>query len=204
MKPQVNKNHYNFESYESEARFTSYFHQVKAVNMLCPESLLEVGKGSGFFTALIRNMGVNVCTLDLAFDLKPTVVGSVLNLPFPDSSLDACVAFQMLEHIPFDEFGTAISELMRVSKKGIAISLPDFGNIGIVLSIPYTRKLHFSHRALPIRPKHRFDGEHYWEINKSEYPLKRILRVIEQAGFVCQKTWLNPYNPYHRFFVIKK
>lgn len=204
MNIQVSKDHYDFTKYESEARFTSYYYQVKSVLELKPGTVLEIGCGSGVFLSLLKNYGLTAYSADLDVSLKPTVSASILDLPIKDSSIDVVAAFQILEHLPFDSFSRCLSELYRVSKIGAVISLPDFGNFGLVLSVPYVRRLAFSFHLLPFLPGHKFDGEHYWEINKRNYPLKKIISIIDGAGFRCIDTYLNPYNPYHRFFVLKK
>jgi len=33
----------------------------------------------------------------------------------------------------------------------------------------------------------KFDGEHYWEIGKTEYPLSKIINGIQKAGFKLRK-----------------
>lgn len=204
MNIQVSKDHYDFLKYESEARFASYYHQVKSVLELRPGTVLEIGCGSGVFLSLLKNYGLTAYGMDLDVSLEPAISASVLDLPIKDNSIDVIAAFQILEHLPFDSFSRCLSEIYRVSKTGAVISLPDFGNFGLVLSVPYVRKLAFSFHALPFLPKHEFDGEHYWEINKRNYPLKKIISIIDSVGFACVKTYLNPYNPYHRFFVLKK
>ena len=204
MNTQVSKEHYDFLKYESEARFSSYYHQVKSVLELKPDTVLEVGCGSGAFLSLLKSYGLTTYSVDLDIHLEPTISASVLNLPISDGSIDVVVAFQILEHLPFDNFFRCLSELHRVSKTGVVISLPDFGNFGMVLTLPYVRKLVLSFHALPFFPKHKFDGEHYWEINKRNYPLKKIISIINDVGFTSVETYLNPFNPYHRFFVLKK
>lgn len=201
---QVEKSHYRFHEYESEARFTSYYHQVKAVLDLKPEALIEVGAGTGCFLAIAQHIGITAWSVDIDEELTPSVSASVLQLPFRDEAVDVCVAFQVLEHLPFDRFQYALGELARVSKKGVVISLPDFGNTGLVLTFPYIRKLMFSFRMLPFMPRHKFDGEHYWEINKFGYSLDQVMQIISESGLDCTSSWLNPYNPYHRFFILKK
>ncbi len=204
MNPQVPSKHYSFLKYESEARFSSYYHQVKSTLELKPKTVLEVGCGSRAFLSLIKSYGVKAYSLDLDENLKPTICASILNLPLKDNAVDVVVAFQVLEHLPFDSFQSCLSEMARVSKKAVVISLPDFGNFGITLTIPFVRQLNFTFSALPFRPKHKFDGEHYWEINKSGYPLSKITSVIKKSGLNCSESMLNPYNPYHRFFIMLK
>ena len=53
-------------------------------------------------------------SVDVAEDLQPEVVGSVTKLPFPDKSFDVVVAFEVLEHLPFEKFEVAVSEISRV------------------------------------------------------------------------------------------
>ena len=49
-----------------------------------------------------------------------------------------------------------------------------------------------------------YTGEHYWEIGKAGYPLKRIIKEIQAVGFKIDKTYRVFEHPYHRFFMIKK
>ena len=49
-----------------------------------------------------------------------------------------------------------------------------------------------------------FEEEHYWEIGKVSYPLNKITKDIEGAGFKIIKTYRIFENPYHRFFVLIK
>src|SRR5690606_19509868 len=135
----------------------------------------------------------------------PSFCGSVLDVPLVDGAVDVAAAFQILEHLPFESFTPALQELGRVSRKGVVISLPEFGNTSLVMTIPFVRRLLFTFGTFPLwKPKHHFDGEHYWEINKRDYELRRIIEAIEQCDLICQRTWLNPHNPYHRFFVLRK
>ncbi len=202
---QVEKRHYDFAAYESPERFTSYYHQLQATLRLAPGSLVEIGVGSGLFVQMARKLGIDAFGLDVDPELQPAVCGNLLQLPLQDSSVDVCAAFQILEHLPFEDFRPAVRELARVCRTGIVLSLPEFGNAAMVLSLPFVRKLRFAGRALPlIKPLHHFDGQHYWEINKRGYGLARVIAAIERAGLECEDTWLNSFNPYHRFFVLRK
>ena len=109
--PQVDKKHYGFDRYGFEGRFVSYYWQLKAVLSRNPQSVLEVGVGDKVFGDFIKNnIPTSYTSVDIAEDLKPDVVGSILEIPFPDKSFDIACAFEVLEHMPFDQFDRAVSE----------------------------------------------------------------------------------------------
>lgn len=202
---QVEKNHYTFSGYQTPERFTSYYYQLKTTLEIKPDSVLEIGVGDGIFSMLLSHHSILNYGMDIDLELNPSVNGSVMQIPFRDESIDLCVAFQILEHLPFEHLTLIAAELFRVSRLGVVISLPEFGNASLALALPYMRKIRIAvPRAFPFRRKHKFDGQHYWEINKRGYPRARIINTFQKAGLNCEKTWLNPYNPYHRFFIFRK
>lgn len=199
---QVEKSHYAFDTYMSKGRWNSAWHQVDEVLQLHPQSVLEIGPGPGVFKALMNLAGVKVDTLDLDPDLHPDYIGSATELPFSENSYDVVCAFQMLEHLPYELSLTALRQMALVARRDIVISLPDsrimwnysfhipkHGPVNWLLPKPVVRS-----------PLHRFDGQHYWEINKSGYPLDKI---IKDFGSIVRlvKTYRVQEMPYHRFFV---
>ena len=201
---QVERQHYEI-GYESKRRFASYWHQIDETLKTNPESLLEIGKGSGLFSSYMKNIGLSVKTLDIAEDLSPDIVASALTMPFPDDTFDTVVCCQVLEHLPFEAFSAALIEIRRIARNFVVISLPQkepgwyyafhvpiYGRIEFMLEIPS-----------PIKNEHVFNGEHYWEIGKKGYPLKRIIDEMEKASFTLKKTFRVPENSYHRFFVLE-
>jgi len=196
------KHHYQFARYVTKARWNSFWHQLDEINKLHPERVLEIGPGPGLFKSIAGALGIFVETLDLSPDLQPDFVASATTLPFADSSHDVVCAFQMLEHIPYEESLQAFSEMARVARKQVVISLPDaqilwryrvhlpaFG--AIVFSFPRPQL------KLPVLQK---NDEHYWEINVRGYPLDRITKDFSKL-MPLTKTYRVPENPYHRFFV---
>ncbi len=206
MKPQVESNHYFNKSYDTKERFISYWHQINEIIKLNPKTVLEIGVGNGFVSKYLKERKVNVLTLDIDKRLSPDVVGSVLNMPFSDELFDVMACYQVLEHLPFENFSEALSEIFRVSKSYAILSLPDASRVyRVYLQIP---KIGIFKRLIPLprlkNPIHKFDGEHYWEIGKAGYPLSKIIKEIQTAGFRVEKTYRVFENPYHRFFILKR
>jgi len=165
---------------------------------------LIIGKGDGLIAEYLKLKNIKIITLDIDENIKPDIVASVIKMPFNDNEFDAVLCAQVLEHLPYEDFGKATLEIKRVAKKGAVISLPHFGPaIRIFLKIPFLPELKLSIK-LPYPIKHRFKGEHYWEIGKRNYPLKLIKSEMIKSGFSIKKDYIVFENPAHHFFILKK
>ncbi len=96
---------------------------------------------------------------------------------------------QVLEHIPFDEFQVALSEMHRVAKKCIILSLPHktkhlktgvslpfFGEKRVILKYPFTKKYCTS-------------TQYFGEIGRG-VSSKKLVRCIHKL-FDIEKEFLN-------------
>lgn len=203
--PQVDKEHY-YDGYDSKSRFCSYWHQIDEVKEINPESILEIGVGNKFVYDYLDKYGFNISSIDIDADLNPDYQGSVLGLPFDTNDFELILCCEVLEHIPFEKFEIAIQELKRVAEKYIIISLPhSSSHYRFQLQIPKLGEIKFLFPIpLPNRfkPKHEFDGEHYWEIGKRGYPLKKIVNTVEKYGLDIRKNY-RVFEKKHRFFIIE-
>ena len=207
MQKQVDKEHYAFSRYMHKQRWASVWHQLDEVLAFEPNTVLELGPGPGVFQAVASQFGPRVETLDLDPDLNPDHVAPADAMPFEDDAFDVVCAFQMLEHVPYEKSLAIFAEMARVARKGVVISLPDASRRWpYSLYIPKIGVLYILIPRPRIRaPEHRFDGEHYWEINKAGYPLARVRRDLAQAGQLrVSKMFRVSEHSYHRFFVFSK
>ncbi|CAB5135683.1 hypothetical protein D3OALGA1CA_3520 [Olavius algarvensis associated proteobacterium Delta 3] len=192
---------------EKKGQFCSYWHQVDEIRRTRPDSLLEIGIGSGFFRDYTQKHGVSIFTLDIDIDLNPAISATVLQLPFRNDTFDLVVCFEMLEHLPFKYFPVALDEIRRVSKEKVVISLPHSINrvYRILLDLP---KIGFKKGLFELK-KTRFaslphDDTHHWEIDIQGYPLSRITSSISNSGFNIDRSYRVFEKPYHHFFVLSK
>ncbi len=206
MASKVETGHYFSKSYDTKDRFISYWHQINEVIKLKPNMVLEVGIGNGFVSEYLKKEELNIVTLDIDCELGPNVAGSILSMPFINNSFDVAVCCQVLEHLPYDEFARALRELHFISKKYIVLSLPDHTPVyRINIELPKIKQIKkLIPHPFPRVTCHEYDGEHYWIIGKSKYPLKRIESDIIRTGFKIIKSY-RVFEFYgHRFFIMEK
>lgn len=205
FKKQVNRSHYSFSQYYTKKRWSSLWHQIDEVLKFSPKSVLEVGGGLGVFKSAMNCFGVPVTIADIAEDLKPDILGSVTELPIGDNSFDVSCAFQVLEHLPFELFSQSLSELKRVARKAIVISLPDAKPVyPISIQIPKVGKLEFAIPKPMVNYKKKpLSFEHKWEVSRPDYPVKKVMKAFQMLGLNNLVTYRVTSNYYHRFFVVK-
>ena len=196
--------------YLSRERWQSYVYQVTAINDLQPTDVLEVGIGPGVVKNMIK-AAFPCCShtsIDIDPSLEPDTCASVLSIPFADNSFDAAFCCQVLEHIPYDYFISAVSELKRVTRKRIVLSLPDASPF-FFLRVRYSRRV-FPGLWRGISWPNLFPkvldfaehGQHYWEIGRRGYPVVRILSDLKSSGLKVREHFRMVERSYWHFFLL--
>jgi len=208
LQKQVNVEHYDFRKYISKSRWNSFYHQIDEIIRINPSSILEIGLGSSVLRIVMKYLlNYYYESMDIDEELKPDFIGSVLEIPFLNNKYDVIVCFQVLEHLPYENFEKALSELFRVAKKAVIISLPNAGKVLKLHISKICEKKFFKWLFTKIK-KHNFDGEHYWEINKKGYEIKKVLKnmieIAEKNNYILEKEYRIWENPYHHFFIFRK
>lgn len=100
-----------------------YLHIAHAIDRsmaeaFCPQlrgEVLDIGCGMRPYRRFLTNTSRYV-GLDMNPDVRPDVVGSVLDLPFEDGAFDGVMCNEVLEHIP--DPAKALNEIHRVLRPG--------------------------------------------------------------------------------------
>jgi ubiquinone/menaquinone biosynthesis C-methylase UbiE len=199
--------HYLKEEYDIKERFSSYWHQINEILSLNSKKILEVGIGGGMVSSYLKVRGKQITTLDIDKKLSPDVVGSVTEIPFSNESFDVVACYEVLEHLPFQYFLSALLELNRISRANVILSLPDKTGRAYRLNIQLpklgeVKKLITLPRLKPI--EWEFDGVHYWEVGTKGFALNRITSCMQKAGFSVRNNYRVFEYPYHRIFILEK
>ena len=78
MPKQVNKEHYFSDDYLNKDRFLALREQLIACLETNGKSFLEIGPGPNLLTPLLKQFNKTTTTLDMAYELKPDIVGDLL------------------------------------------------------------------------------------------------------------------------------
>jgi len=206
-KPQVAGERHYRRNYMTLLRAITIWHQADKVASCLGDTggtVLEIGPGAGLSSWFLRSWGYSVFTFDIDASIRPMVVADVRSLPVIDSTFDCVMAAEVLEHLPFDQFQPALREIARVTRRFALVTLPaPFAGIAALFNFPFLRP--FGLRAgLPYRVRHKFDGQHYWELGKTGYSLRRVLQEIEACGFSVKESYCPPPSKYSWFFLLEK
>lgn len=120
--------------YDTNKRLEVFFEEFLSTEDLNGKSLLDAGCGTGWFSKIASEKGASVTSMDLGENLlaevakkcdSKRVVGSILEIPFPENTFDVVVSSEVIEHTP-DPY-KALHEIYRVLKPGgiMVLSTPN-------------------------------------------------------------------------------
>jgi len=203
------KNKYS-ENYESLGRFITFFHQIDTIKKLGGKNVLEIGVGNKTTSNYLKKNGFYIKTCDIDKSLNPDVISDIRDLPFEDNSFDVVCAFEILEHLPFEESIKGIKEMLRVSNKYVLFSVlysSVYINISVNTNVLGGKRILFKDfvfRVPQFFRKAKFDGQHYWEIGRKGFSLKRVLKRLEKEGINVINKKRNKLTPRQHSFIIQK
>jgi hypothetical protein len=182
----------------------TYWYQTATIRDCGAKEVLEVGTGMGLTSWIMRRWGLRVTELDIDPALGPTCAGDVRAMPFADDAFDAVLIAEVLEHLPFEEFGRCLAELRRVTRKHVVVTLPcPLAGVHIGVNLPLVEPF-FVALGLRQLSRPRFDGQHHWELDRRGYPKRRIRGTIREAGFKIGREFRPGLSLYNYFFVLEK
>jgi hypothetical protein len=173
---------------------------------LANAKILEVGKGNGFVSDFFKKAGFDLKTFDINENLKPDIVGNILELSKEVSfKPDIILCSEVLEHMKFDFFEKSLQELSLTSKEYVIITLPEFRKFfGLNLQVRLPKLKIFSVPLfMRIRGNKILGSGHFWEIDHDENSRRENIEQIIKKYFTIVETGRFHTNPYHNFYVLK-
>ena len=186
-----------FNTYVTDRRWQMYFTQLENVLALKPRKIVELGVGYKVLYAVMKSRGFQVTGFDNTADLKPDAVGDVRKLGryFQPNSFDLVCCFQLLEHLPYEDFGHCLKQISEVTEKYALISLPYTGitmRAHIAVARYGNREIRICKRIPFFWRKYIPKGDHKWETGWREYPLSRIEGELENHFLIRKRLFVKP------------
>lgn len=172
---------------ESELHWRYYWHQQELISKYIRkgDKILEIGVGSGFTSNYLKSKGYDVTTIDIDQNKQPDIVADIVNYEF-NQKFDHILAFEVFEHIPFEDFRKAIINISKNCTKNLFVSLPRnekfWFRISADFKIFHLNNFQFATKRNKIISKH-----HHWEVDFKNYSKRNILNIFEENNFSLLK-----------------
>lgn len=190
----------------------SYMLQMTTIHNLKCRSVLEIGAGEGFARRNLQTVGYKYHICDVVDTFEPDYLCSLEELEVIDKYEIVC-AFQMLEHVPYDDFLRGLRKMASIADKYVVISIPYNCKGTRTETTSWTGQFQRSHHQIidnyePLNLPDRTDGGspkygHYWEIGRGGRTVDSVSNDIKNTGLRIVKQFHSP-NPFHYFYVMKK
>jgi SAM-dependent methyltransferase len=164
--------------------------RARAILSMVPEgmsSVLEVGCGDGLIINSVTapdTMGVDISRAGLSSVRGPSLLCSLEELPFEDGRYDLVMASEVLEHLPEEIYQRSLSEIARVARAHILLSVPhrEYLKANITRCPSCGREYHRNLHERSYRPQdlvHLFGGFEMVSLNRigPEEPRRTRLEV---------------------------
>ena len=110
---------------ESKEHWLSYWHQIKLMleSLEPKDSIIELGIGSGFTSNYLRSKNIDVLTVDIDKKKSPDIVSDAISFK-PNKNYDHFCAFEVFEHMKFEDMENVLNNINSKIDKNIFISVP--------------------------------------------------------------------------------
>jgi ubiquinone/menaquinone biosynthesis C-methylase UbiE len=141
-------------------------------------SLTDVGCGNGVFlnhlqkeSLRLRLLAIDRSRTALKYVQTDKLEADIAALPLADLSHDCVTCLEVIEHLPVDAFEMALSELARIAKRYV------------ILSVPYDENLEKNHTQCP-QCKSLFN----LDLHFRSFSADAIYRLLQEHDFECVTT----------------
>ncbi len=183
---------------ESQEHWELYWHQQKLMNgRITPgDTFLEIGVGSGFTANYLRSKGMDVTTIDINENKNPDIVANVVSYSF-SQQYDHVLAFEVFEHIPFEEFAASLKKIRKICRKSLFFSVPRNEKIlfsaELLLPLLGKKSVTISKLRGKIREPH-----HFWEVDHNKISQPLLEKTVSESGYsMAGKNRVNAHLFYY-------
>lgn len=190
---------------EEKQHWEYYWYQQKLMEGLVvpgQDHILELGVGSRFAANYCRSKDLRVTSIDIDEEKKPDIVANIVTHDF-DQRYDHVMAFEILEHIPYQEFERIMNKIPEFISGYAFISLPRNERVvfNLDLKLPKFRPVSYEWRIL----KNKITCKaHHWELDHGGISTDKVELLFENAGFRVARRMTCDYIRFYALEIVGK
>ena len=167
---------------ESKEHWLSYWHQIKLMleSLEAKDSMIELGIGSGFTSNYLRSKNIDVLTVDIDKNKSPDIVSDAISFK-PNKNYDHFCAFEVFEHMKFEEMENVLKNIKSKIDKNIFISVPIYKKTPINIELKF--KSYWKSITVKTPKTSIIDPHHQWELNYKDITEEKLISVFEHHNF---------------------
>ena len=167
---------------ESKEHWLSYWHQLKLMleSLEANDSMIELGIGSGFTSNYLRSKNIDVLTVDIDKNKSPDIVSDAISFK-PNKNYDHFCAFEVFEHMKFEEMENVLKNIKSKIDKNIFISVPIYKKTPINIELKF--KSYWKSITVKTPKTSIIDPHHQWELNYKDITEEKLISVFEHHNF---------------------
>ena len=167
---------------ESKEHWLSYWHQIRLMleSLEPKDSIIELGIGSGFTSNYLRSKNIDVLTVDIDKNKSPDIVSDAISFK-PNKNYDHFCAFEVFEHMKFEEMENVLKNIKSKIDKNIFISVPIYKKTPINIELKF--KSYWKSITVKTPKTSIIDPHHQWELNYKDITEEKLISVFEHHNF---------------------
>lgn len=188
------------QTLESKKHWELYWYQQKIMQnrISKEESILEIGVGSGFTSNYLKSKGYKVKSVDIDPNKRPDFIENIVDVDQDFFSFDVILAFNIFEHIPYNDLLKVFDQLKKSQISKMFISLPIFKKL---IFEAYLYFILFPPKDITIFKKKKKinSSHHHWELEYNDYTLKKLKNDLNFRNFFLIDSQ-KYYNQHYLYF----
>jgi len=185
---------------ESQNHWQMYWYQLELIqnNITTKDHIVEIGVGTRLIYNYLKNRNFQISSIDIDPVKRPDYVENIVNIDVLPEDCNTILAFNIFEHIPYEDFRMLINKFNSWNVNKVFIGLPYNRKILFSIHLQVGRFLNKIFH-ISIRKRKILTQNHHWELDFKHYTKKRIITDFNNADYLCDSFFKYRNNAYFYF-----